>query len=224
MPKIESYRKQAKLLMRWHREHNYSVGAKVRLLERYRELTDKQVLDMPMPLALAQEIVAIEAGFSGWADLKKRSDDEAAAPKDAPAAERVLAVVPILFVRDVERAAAFYRDKLGFDVDFLHGKPTFYGSVSRNGVCLHLRYVAEPNFSELAARECSLIVASFEVTGVKALFNEIAERGADIAQPLAIQAWGGLDFHVRDPDGNVISFVEYRVPTNQAKSAEAAKD
>jgi hypothetical protein len=28
-------------------------------------------------------------------------------------------------------------------------------------------------------------------------------------QRLVRQAWGGLDFHVRDPDGNVIDFVQY---------------
>jgi hypothetical protein len=40
MPSIETYRKQAKLLLRWHRERNYSIGGKVRFLERYRHLTD----------------------------------------------------------------------------------------------------------------------------------------------------------------------------------------
>ena len=63
MPSIETYRKQAKLLVRWHRERNYSIGEKLRLLERYRHLTDVEVLEMAMPLTLAQEIVAVEAGF-----------------------------------------------------------------------------------------------------------------------------------------------------------------
>jgi len=35
-------------------------------------------------------------------------------------------------------------------------------------------------------------------------------RNVDFAQRLVRQAWGGLDFHVRDPDGNVISFVQHR--------------
>jgi hypothetical protein len=70
MPSIETYRKQAKLLVRWHRERNYSIGEKLRLLERYRHLTDVEVLQMAMPLTLAQEIVAVEAGFTDWAALK----------------------------------------------------------------------------------------------------------------------------------------------------------
>ena len=118
-------------------------------------------------------------------------------------------VTPILFVRDVPASAACYRDRLGFDVDFLHGEPPFYGSVSRDGVCLHLRLVRDPNFAELAAREVSLILATIEVDDVRARFEEFSARGAEIAQPLTKQDWGGTDFHVRDPDGNVISFVAF---------------
>jgi catechol 2,3-dioxygenase-like lactoylglutathione lyase family enzyme len=118
-------------------------------------------------------------------------------------------VTPILFVRDVEKAAAFYAEKLGFQVDFLHGEPPFYGSVSRNGACLHLRFVHESNFAELAAREESLILATIEVGDVKMLFDEYSRRAVEFAQGLVRQAWGGIDFHVRDVDGNVISFVEY---------------
>lgn len=123
--------------------------------------------------------------------------------------------VPILFVRDVAAAAAFYEGTLGFHIDFLHGKPPFYGSVSRDRACLHLRFVHQPNFAELAAREGSLILATIEVTNVKGLFQEYEARNVDFAQRLVRQAWGGLDFHVRDPDGNVMSFVQYRRPARQ---------
>lgn len=214
MPRIDTYRKQAKLLVCWHCERNYSAGEKVRLLERFQQLSDAAILDMPMPLALAQEIVAVEAGFGDWAELKAASDDN---PRKRPALDaqppRLRDVVPILFVSDVSASAAFFRDRLGFAVDFLHGQPAFYGAVSRDNTCVHLRYVCRPNFAELARQEQSLILASFEVSDVKALFDEIEARGAEIRQKLTRQAWGGLDFHVRDPDGNVISFVQYHVPT-----------
>jgi catechol 2,3-dioxygenase-like lactoylglutathione lyase family enzyme len=116
--------------------------------------------------------------------------------------------VPILFVRDVPASAAFFRDKLGFGVDFLHGEPPFYGSVSRGQACLHLRCVHAPNFAEIAAREVSLILATIEVSDVRALFEEFNGRGVDFAQMPTKQDWGA-DFHVRDPDGNAISFVTY---------------
>lgn len=125
------------------------------------------------------------------------------------ATPQVGAATPILFSRDVTAAAAFYRDQLGFEIDFLHGQPPFYGAVSRDGACLHLRFVHEPNFVALARTEESLILATIQVTGVEALFAEFEARGVDLPQRLVRQTWGGLDFHVRDPDGNVISFVEF---------------
>jgi uncharacterized glyoxalase superfamily protein PhnB len=75
-----------------------------------------------------------------------------------------------------------------------------------------LRFVDQTNFTELAAREGSLILAMIEVSNVKALFEEYEARNVDFAQRLVRQAWGGLDFQVRDPDGNVISFVQFRQP------------
>jgi catechol 2,3-dioxygenase-like lactoylglutathione lyase family enzyme len=208
MPTIETHRKQAKLLLRWHCEGNYSIGEKVRLLERHRHLTDREALDMAMPLALAQEIVAVEAGFANWAALKNGAGEATRPPE--PEAPELKAAVPILFVRDVAASAAFYADKLGFAVDFLHGKPPFYGSISRGAACLHLRFVHAPNFAELAGREPSLILATIEAGNVKTLFETYKAAGVDFAQALVKQAWGGTDFHVRDPDGNVISFVQYR--------------
>lgn len=210
---LEAYRKHAKLLVRWHREGNHSVGGKLRLLERYRHLTDRAALDLPMPLALAQEIVAVESGFPNWAALKTGIGALSPPPGAAPAPPVLKVVAPVLFVRDVAAAAAWYRGKLGFAVDFLHGKPPFYGAVSRDGVSLHLRFVHQPHFGDLAAREESVILAMIEVSNAGALFAEFSGRGVDFAQRLAKQAWGGTDFHVRDPDGNVIAFVQYRPAT-----------
>jgi hypothetical protein len=78
-------------------------------------------------------------------------------------------VVPIRFVRDVSARAAFFREKLDFEIDFLHGSPPFYGSVSRDEVRLHLRFVHQPNFAEFAVREVSLILATIEVADVQGL-------------------------------------------------------
>jgi uncharacterized glyoxalase superfamily protein PhnB len=118
-------------------------------------------------------------------------------------------IAPILFVRDVSASAAFFREKLKFETDFLYGAPPFYGSVSRGSICLHLRHVNQPNFPELAARETSLILATIEVSDVGALFAEFSNRGVEFSQTPMRQPWGGTDFQVRDPDGNVISFVTY---------------
>ncbi len=179
MSTLDTYRKQAKQLMRWHRESNPSVGGKVRPLDRFRHPDDARILAMPLKLTLAQEIVAVEAGFATWAARRHAGARAPAARAAEPREARIHGVAPILFVRDVAHAAAFYRDRLGFGIDFLPGQPPFYGSVSRGSACLHLRFVDAPNFATLAGTGCSLILASFEVTGVKPLFAELTGRRAD---------------------------------------------
>lgn len=209
MPTIETYRKQAKLLLRWHREGNYSIGGRIRKLERYQSLTDREVLAMKFTLTMAQEIVAVEAGHKSWAELKAATAEALKTPRSSPDQSILKNVVPILLVRDVTACAKFFQQKLGFEIDFLHGLPPFYGAVSRDGVCLHIRYVERPFFAQAASQEKSLICASIEVSNVQGLFREFKARGVEFAQTLTKQAWGGTDFQVRDPDGNVISFVTY---------------
>jgi uncharacterized glyoxalase superfamily protein PhnB len=207
MPTIETYRKQAKLLLRWHHEGNYSIGGRVRKLERYQSLTDCEVLALKFTLTVAQEIVAVEAGHQSWAELKAAAAGAPKTPRTASGEPFLKDVTPILLVRDVKASAVFFQQKLGFKIDFLHGLPPFYGAVSRDEVCLHIRYVHQPLFAEAAVQEKSLICASIQVSNVQGLFKEFKARGVEFAQILTKQAWGGTDFQVRDPDGNVISFV-----------------
>lgn len=207
MPTLETYRKQAKLLVRWHREGNHSVAGRIRTLPRYAAMTDREALDHPFTLAEAQEIVAREAGCENWAALKTAcANATRPAPRTTPAL-RIAAAVPVLFVADVMRSTAFYRDRLGFVVDFLHGNPPFYGSVSREGARLHLKWVHEPVFGPGRAEAEGLIMAFLPVDNLKALYAEFIRAEVPIAQKLTKQAWGGTDFHVLDPDGNILAFV-----------------
>ena len=167
------------------------------------------MLALKFTLTLAQEIVAVEAGHRSWTELKAAAARASKTPPVSPGPPFLKGVIPILLVRDVEVSATFFREKLGFETDFLHGSPPFYGAVSRDDVCLHLRFVHHPFFAQAAAQEKSLIVASIEVSNVQGLFEEFKTRGVEFAQRLRKQAWGGTDFQVRDPDGNVISFVTY---------------
>jgi uncharacterized glyoxalase superfamily protein PhnB len=207
MPSLETFRKQAKLLVRWHREGNYSLGGRIRMLPRYAHLTDREALDHPFTLAEAQEIIAREAGHASWPALKTACAGRASDPRQGPPALRLIAAVPVLFVSSVEQSAGFYQTRLGFTVDFLHGNPAFYGSVSRDGACLHLKWVREPVFGQRRMEADGLIMTYVPVENVKALYAEFIAAGAAFSQKLTKQAWGGTDFHVRDPDGNVLAFV-----------------
>jgi len=58
MSRLDIYKKQAKQLVRWHREGNYSIGGRIRSLARYQALTDREALALDFPLREAQEIIA----------------------------------------------------------------------------------------------------------------------------------------------------------------------
>jgi catechol 2,3-dioxygenase-like lactoylglutathione lyase family enzyme len=207
MPKLETYKKQAKLLVRWHSEGNFSIGGRIRQLARYRTLSDREALALKFPLTEAQEIIALEAGFASWAELKATT--EAAAPTSVQPETQdttVASARPVLYVADVEASATFYRNQLGFRTDFLHGNPPFYGSVSRDGATLHLKLVDEPVFAAGAVEREELIMALVETPNVRELYAEYLAADAEIVQKLTKQAWGGTDFIVRDPDGNAIAF------------------
>ena len=208
MDPLESYRKRAKLLVRWHRDGVSTIGGRLRGLDRFKDITDRDALALPFPLALAQEIIASEAGHPSWAALRTALADAPARVRPPDAELEVKAALPVLYVRDVSAAAAFWRDKLGFKIDFLHGNPAFYGAVSRDGACLHLKFVHAPVFGPGRVEDEGLIMAYVPTGNLKALIAEFHAREVPFSQPPTKQAWGGTDVHVLDPDGNRIAFVE----------------
>jgi catechol 2,3-dioxygenase-like lactoylglutathione lyase family enzyme len=211
-PSLSTLKKQAKQLKEWHRAGNYSVGGRIRILDRYRELTDAAILALDFPLAEAQEVIARERGFPAWADLKAALETAAAEQPPPPAGPtpeeppRLAGAAPVLYVSDVTRSACFFRDRLGFAVDFLHGHPPFYGAVRRDDVCIHLRHVHEPVVArELRERE-ALLSVYVDVENVRALYRECLAAGAPMRSGLKKEPWGASTFVVEDPDGNWISF------------------
>ena len=119
---------------------------------------------------------------------------------------RLTRALPVIFVANVQASAAFFKDILGFTIDFLHGNPPFYGSVSRDGASVHLKFVHEPVFAVGQQDRDGFINAVINVEHVDALYAEYVTAGAPFDQPLTEQVWG-RDFIVRDPDGNGICFL-----------------
>jgi catechol 2,3-dioxygenase-like lactoylglutathione lyase family enzyme len=206
MPNIENLKKRAKLLVRQHRERYHPVAAQLRrLLPQFAGLTDREILDAPFALADAQQAVARDAGYEGWAAAQRdRTNGERPAPHQP--APRLAAAQPQLFVADVKRAAEFYVERLGFRVAYLYGEPPFYGLVVRGGAGLNLRHVDAPVVDAGLREREILLGAQIPVDGVKELFLEFRDRGVEFAQTLKPQPWGASDFIVRDPDGNLVCF------------------
>src|SRR4051795_10565866 len=71
MPDLENIKKQAKQILRWHREQHYPVAAQIReLLPRFVGVPDSDILAANFKLSDAQEMVARQHGFDSWGALK----------------------------------------------------------------------------------------------------------------------------------------------------------
>jgi hypothetical protein len=76
VPNLENLKKQAKLVLRWHRDGYYPVAAQTRAaLARYRHLSDPEILAAGFKLGDAQELVARQHGFESWQALKAQDRD-----------------------------------------------------------------------------------------------------------------------------------------------------
>jgi catechol 2,3-dioxygenase-like lactoylglutathione lyase family enzyme len=132
---------------------------------------------------------------------------ETASPRsDLVAPPQILGVHPQIFVTDMERAVQFYRDQLGFSVEYLYGEQPYYGLIVRDAASMNLRHVDElPINSGLRDRE-QLLSATIVVRNARALFVSFKETSVPFHQMYREQPWGAHDFIVTDPDGNLIHF------------------
>lgn len=208
MPNLENLRKQAKLYLRWHRERYHPVAAQIRtVLPRFRDLTDRQILDRDFKLHDAQELVARQSGFETWQALK--TGVQAVPETAATATPRLSAAEPQLFVADIKAACDWFTAKLGFKVVFTYGDPPFYAQVKRDHAAINLRLICEPVYvGDIRERE-ELLGASLTVGSaieIKQLFLQYQAAGVDFFRPLKQEPWGARNFIVRAPDGNLLLF------------------
>ena len=122
--------------------------------------------------------------------------------------KNLAAAAPVLHVRDVVKASAYYRDALGFRYDKLWGDPPGFCVSERDGVTLMLNVPEDlSKFHVHAEADKKGWTVYVFVHDVEALFAELKSRGAEIAYGLVVREHYGMkEFAVKDPDGNVIAF------------------
>ena len=70
MPSVENLRKQAKRIVRWHRDGHHPVAALIRAhLPAFGHMSDLDILAHRFQLTDAQELIARQRGFSSWQAL-----------------------------------------------------------------------------------------------------------------------------------------------------------
>jgi uncharacterized glyoxalase superfamily protein PhnB len=209
MTSIESLREQAEQFVRWHRDRYWTVADAIRrTLPRYAHLSDGEVFRSEFGLADAQELVALRAGHASW-DALVASRGSAMQGEDLePRPVRVFVARPLIFVRDVRRACAYYVEKIGFTLAFDYGSPPFYAEVERDGVRLCIRHTDDAMVDPAHAAREDVILATFEVSDARRLFEELQSAGAVFSQTLRSEPYGVRGFNVEDPDGNRLGFFE----------------
>ena len=211
-PNLQNLRKRAKHVLRQHAAGHVPVAQRIRrTLPAFAGRSDREVLGASFSLAQAQELVARELGFPDWTQLKRSFESmtpyETSPGPGASADEpEILAAHPQIFVTDVARAVAFYRDRLGFTCEYLYGEPPFYGALARGGARLNLRHVDALPFDVARRAREDLLAATLVVRNAKALFLAYEAAGLDFHQRYREQPWGAHDFIVADPDGNLVHF------------------
>lgn len=129
-----------------------------------------------------------------------------AQPEDLGRKHQLHGVQPVLLVADVAVGAEYFRDVLGFEIDFLEGSPPVHGRVMKGdgsyGSPIYIHLAKAPP-EELHPSGELRIHVGHDLDG---LFAAYRARGVDVVFPPISQPWGLREFAVRDIDGHVLRF------------------
>ena len=110
-------------------------------------------------------------------------------------------VSPILLVTDLERSAAWWRERVGFDVELANEN---FALARRDGVIVMLARSPQPSvYWQVVENMWNVYI---RVDDIDALHAEVLERGAELDYGLCEQPWGMREFGLQDPDGHDIGF------------------
>jgi lactoylglutathione lyase len=127
---------------------------------------------------------------------------------------------PIVYAEDLSAALRFYRDLLGFAVNYQFpedGEPVFVG-MDLSGSELALADISDPDAAAIHGRPLrpasghrfELCVYTSEVDGA---VEELRAAGVTVLAEPANQPWGERLAYVEDPDGNPVMIT---APTRDA--------
>jgi RimJ/RimL family protein N-acetyltransferase/catechol 2,3-dioxygenase-like lactoylglutathione lyase family enzyme len=122
---------------------------------------------------------------------------------------RFFRVEPVLKVPDVQKTAEYYRDILGFRIDFLYGSPPTHAGVSRgdwtgSGVTIQLSRLAG-DLPQVTSSSLFILVG----TGLDALFEAYRVQEVEMVSEPVTKPWGMRDFTIRDINGHLLTFATH---------------
>jgi catechol 2,3-dioxygenase-like lactoylglutathione lyase family enzyme len=136
-------------------------------------------------------------GLLGCKDRRERASPLAELAKTCTGGSEISCPRPIFTVRDLRATQRYYRDALGFKLDWEYGEPPDFASVSRGDGVLFM--------CQGCPGRTGAWVMMF-TPDVDRLHEELRRKEAIIKMPPTDMPWGVREMHVEDPDGNVMRF------------------
>lgn len=119
-------------------------------------------------------------------------------------AAQIRDATPVLLVKDVVKAAAYYADKLGFKSERFWGEPSSFTIMHRDRVLIMLNQVdAGVTFRPNGDYDGRFSIY-IDTSDADALHAEFQANGADIVCPPEDQPYMMREFQVRDLDGHLL--------------------
>jgi catechol 2,3-dioxygenase-like lactoylglutathione lyase family enzyme len=127
--------------------------------------------------------------------------------------KNLVAISPFFIVKDLQASIAYYRDRLGFDVEF-QGPPddVYYAGVTRDAASIMLKTITPdilpaPNHTRHGWARWDAYIYTLDPD---TLHEEFIRRGATFVKPLSFIDDGLWGFEIADADGYVIAFFRLR--------------
>jgi catechol 2,3-dioxygenase-like lactoylglutathione lyase family enzyme len=140
-------------------------------------------------------------------------DAAATSAKNERTNRNLRSIRPSFIVKDLQTSIAYYRERLGFQLDFQGpDEGPFWAGVSRDGIGIMLKAVASdvppiPNHTRHEWAPPDALIYSMDPD---ALFDEFTRRGASFVKTLSFVEEGLWGFAIRDADGYVLVFYQLR--------------
>jgi uncharacterized glyoxalase superfamily protein PhnB len=113
-------------------------------------------------------------------------------------------IMPVLKVADLQRAVAFYRDLLGFDVCWQAAND---GGGENCMLAVGAINVLLSTGSHLGDKPQFTGTLYFGMSGVRDFFEKVRHE-AEVVWPVEAMDYGQTEFGIRDPDGYTLAFAE----------------
>jgi catechol 2,3-dioxygenase-like lactoylglutathione lyase family enzyme len=129
------------------------------------------------------------------------------------ATRNLVSISPFFIVKNLQASIAFYRERLGFQLDFDGPEgDVYYAGVSRDGIGIMLKEILPdvlpcPNHMRHPWARWDAYIYTLDPD---TLFDEFRQRGVPFVKELSFIDEGLWGFEITDADGYVLAFFQVR--------------